>query len=112
MLDSIAIVSLIAAFIRDRLRHCNQVGLSYAPFKEPIPDVFVYSRDRLRDRFLALVRDAVANPISMRDVQEASLCGCSGKIVDIGVLEYILSLPPEQRFYLAIGERGTRQFPQ
>ena len=71
----------------------------------------VYFRDRLRDRFLALVREAVANPISnMRDVQEASLCGCSGKIVDIGVLEYILSLPPEQRFFLAIGESNSDSF--
>ncbi|XP_043201284.1 uncharacterized protein LOC122370086 [Amphibalanus amphitrite] len=69
-------------------------------------------RERLRDRFLALVREAVANPITnMRDVQEASLCGCSGKIVDIGVLEYILRLPPEQRFFLAIGDPRSDLFP-
>ena len=63
-------------------------------------------RDKIQERFVELLAQAAARaaaPVRPDLVDESRLCGSPGKIVDVGILEQLLRLPPEQHIFYGPG---------
>jgi hypothetical protein len=52
---------------------------------------------------LAQAAARAAAPVRPELVDESRLCGSPGKIVDVGILEQLLRLPPEQQIFYGPG---------
>jgi len=67
------------------------------------------SRDKIQERFVELLAQAAARatvPVRPDVVDESRLCGSPGKIVDVGILEQLLRLPPAQQVFYGPGICG------
>lgn len=62
-------------------------------------------RDKVQERFVELLALAAAAgwPTSPLDVDESTLCGAPGKVVDAVTLNHILHLAPEEQLYYGAG---------
>jgi hypothetical protein len=52
---------------------------------------------------LAQAAAKASAPVRPDIVDESRLCGCPGKIVDVGLLEQLLKLSPEQQLFYGPG---------
>jgi hypothetical protein len=63
-------------------------------------------RDKIQERFVELLAQAAAKasaPVRPDHVDESRLCASPGKVVDVGLLEQLLKLPPEQQLFYGPG---------
>jgi hypothetical protein len=63
-------------------------------------------RDKIQERYVELLAQAAARatpPVRPDLVDESRLCGSPGKIVDVGILDQLLRLSPEQQLVYGPG---------
>lgn len=63
-------------------------------------------RDKIQERFVELIAQAAARataPVRPDLVDESRQCGSPGKIVDVGILEQLLRLSPENQVFYGSG---------
>ncbi|KAJ9582794.1 hypothetical protein L9F63_022864, partial [Diploptera punctata] len=71
-------------------------------------------RDRIQERFVELLAQAAARasaPMRPDQVDETLMCGSPGKIVDVGILEQLLKLPPDNQVYYGPADCNQSRFP-
>lgn len=69
--------------------------------------------EKLRDTFAQLVKRSIKEfPIDMSGVDECRVAGGSGKVIDPGILNDMLKVPPNEQFYVAIGDTQKDVHPK
>ncbi|XP_046994419.1 uncharacterized protein LOC124606480 [Schistocerca americana] len=72
-------------------------------------------RDRVQERFVGLLARAAARgpePSRPAAVDESRLCGCPGKLVDVGALHALAHTPPRQQLYYGAEDCSQSRFPE
>ncbi|XP_049779448.1 uncharacterized protein LOC126176339 [Schistocerca cancellata] len=72
-------------------------------------------RDRVQERFVGLLARAAARgpePSRPAAVDESRLCGCPGKLVDVGALHALVDTPPRQQLYYGAEDCSQSRFPE
>ncbi|XP_068082185.1 uncharacterized protein [Anabrus simplex] len=71
-------------------------------------------RDKIQEHFVELLAQAAARvsaPSRPDLVDESILCGCPGKLVDIGVLDRVLHLLPQEQVFYGAADCNQSRFP-
>ncbi|XP_069700714.1 uncharacterized protein [Periplaneta americana] len=71
-------------------------------------------RDKIQERFVEILAQAAAKasePVRPDHVDESRLCGSPGKIVDVGILDQLLRIPPERQVYYGSADCNQSRFP-